>query len=335
MFVGRSRAVSVFTAGVVALAAACGGSDSTGTGSNSPAAMSIVSGNGQVGLVGTALASPLVVKVTSSSGTALAGIAVQFSVQSGAATVAPGTASTDATGQAKATVTLGSSAGNVSTAAVVGSSVSQSFVVTAGDDADLACRAARAQTPAAGGVLPSVSGTGVCLGAAAGGSDYAPVTFFQNRTFATPGQNVTAPARWRSRRRTSPARRRSRTRARTALVGGVLTRRNSSTSASPNRADTAGASRSGRARGDARCAVQRLSTLTLNQIVPLNANGTIPCSSPINIGARVAAISNTAYVLADRLIHGRPRRDCVVRDDVRPPINQLDGRLRPADGHRP
>ena len=71
MLVGRSRAVSLFTVVVVALAAACGGSDSTGTGSSSPSNMTIVSGNGQVGLVGTALALPLVVKVTGSAGTAL------------------------------------------------------------------------------------------------------------------------------------------------------------------------------------------------------------------------------------------------------------------------
>ncbi|HEY2164246.1 MAG TPA: hypothetical protein VGH04_09660, partial [Gemmatimonadaceae bacterium] len=90
MLVGRSRAVSLLVAGVVGAATACGGSDSTGTGSNSPSNLTIVSGNGQVGLIGTALALPLVVKVTGSSGTALAGVSVQFTVQSGAATVVPG-----------------------------------------------------------------------------------------------------------------------------------------------------------------------------------------------------------------------------------------------------
>jgi hypothetical protein len=294
-------------AGVAALAAACGGSDSTGTGSNSPSNMTIVSGNGQVGLVGTALASPLVVKVTSSSGTALSGIGVQFAVQSGAATVTPGTASTDATGQAKATVTLGSSAGNVSIlASVVGSNLTQSFVVTAGTTTqNLACSTAAPQTPAAGGVLPGVSGTGICLGGAAGGSDYALVTFFGNPNQAILGQvNVTAHG---ATGLTTPD---------LTPLGDVF--------ANPQRGFTLGSG--GNAAQEqfdlrlrriaqtqlaplvpgARAAMRRgarfnaiPSSLTLNQIISLNANGNDPCSNPITIGARVAAISNTAYVLAD------------------------------------
>jgi hypothetical protein len=306
MFVGRSRAVSLFMGGVVAVAAACG-SDSTGTGSNSPSAMTIVSGNGQVGLVGTALALPLVVKVTSSSGTPVAGIGVQFAVQSGAATVAPGTASTDATGQAKATVTLGSSAGNVSiVAAVVGSNLTQSFVVTAGTtNQTLACSSSAPQTPAAGGVLPGVSGTGICLGAAAGGSDYALVTFFGNPNQAILGQvNVTAHG---ATGLTTPDLTplgdvfASPQRGFTLGSGGndaqeqfdLRLRRIAQTQLAPLVPGARAAMRSG-ARFNA-----IPSSLTLNQIVPLNANGVVPCSSPINIGARVAAISTTAYVLAD------------------------------------
>jgi len=269
--------------------------------------MTIVSGNGQVGLVGTALAQPLVVKVTGSSGTALAGISVQFSVQTGAATVAPGTASTDATGQAQATVTLGSSAGNVSIqAAVVGSNLTQSFVVTAGTTTQtLACASSAPQTPAAGGVLPGVSGTGICLGAAAGGSDYALVTFFGNPNQAILGQvNVTSHG---ATALTTPD---------LAPLGDVF--------ATPQRGPSLGAGVSdAQEQFDlrlrriaqtqlaplvpaARAAMRRgarfntiPSTLALNQIVSLNANGTVPCSSPITIAARVATISSTTYVLAD------------------------------------
>jgi hypothetical protein len=41
------------------------------------------------------------------------------------------------------------------------------------------------------------------------------------------------------------------------------------------------------------------SSLTVGQIITLNANGTQGCSNPINIGARVVVASQTAYVLAD------------------------------------
>ncbi len=294
-------------AGVVALAAACGGSDSTGTGSNSPSNMTIVSGNGQVGLVGTALALPLVVKVTSSSGTALAGIGVQFAVQSGAATVTPGTATTDATGQAKATVTLGSSAGNVSIlASVVGSNLTQSFVVTAGTTTQtLACSSSAPQTPAAGGVLPGVSGTGICLGAVAGGSDYALVTFFGNPNQAILGQvNVTSlGATALTTPDLTPLGDVFANPQRGITLGGggnpaqeqfdLRLRRIAQTQLAPLVPAARAAMRSG-----ARFNVIP-SSLSLNQIISLNANGNDPCTNAITIAARVAAISNTAYVLAD------------------------------------
>jgi hypothetical protein len=296
----------LLVAGVVGVATACG-SDSTGTGSNSASNISIVSGNGQVGLIGTALALPLVVKVTGSSGTALAGVSVQFTVQSGAATVVPGTATTDATGQAKATVTLGSSAGNVSIqAAVAGSTLTQQFVVTAGTSTQtLACSSGSPQTPAAGGVLPGVSGTGICLGAAAGGSDYSVVVFFGNPDQSVLGQvNVTAHnATALSTPDLTPLADVFATPQRgSALTANVSDaqeqfelklRRIAQTQLAPLVPAARAAMRSG-----ARRSVIP-SSLTLNQVITLNAQGNIPCSSPINIGARVAAISNNSYVLAD------------------------------------
>jgi hypothetical protein len=300
--------MAVVLLGGAALATACGGSDgTTGTGPNSPSNLTIVSGNGQVGLLGTALAAPLVVKVTSSSGTPLAGISVQFAVSSGAATVAPGTATTDATGQAKATVTLGSSAGTISiVASVSGSSLSQQFVVTAGTSSQtLACSSTAPQTPAAGAVLPGVSGTGVCLGAAAGGSDYAVTVFFGNPDQAVLGQvNVVSHgATALTTPDVSPLANVFATPQRGPALGASVSdaqeqfdlklRRIARTQLAPLVPAARARMRSG-ARFN-----QIPSSLTLNQIVTLNAQGSIPCSSPINIGARVAAISNTAYVLAD------------------------------------
>jgi len=306
MLVGRTRAV--FVLAVALFGAACG-SDSTGTGSNSPSNMTIVSGNGQVGVVGTALAQPLVVKVTTSGGTALAGIAVQFSLASGSATINPATATTDATGQAKATVTLGSSAGNISIlASVVGTQLTQSFVVTAGtSNVTTACTSNAPQTPAAGGVLPGVQGTGICLGAAAGGSDYALVVFYGDPNQAILGQvNVaahgatgltTADATPLADVFAAPSSQRM-----VAPLGGasdlqeqfdLRLRRIAQTQLAPLVPGARAAMRN-RARFNA-----IPPSLTVGQVITLNANGADPCTNPINVGARVVAISSTAYVLAD------------------------------------
>jgi hypothetical protein len=48
----------------VVMVAACGGGSAEPTGSSGPSALDIVSGNGQVQLVGTPLTNPLVVRVT-------------------------------------------------------------------------------------------------------------------------------------------------------------------------------------------------------------------------------------------------------------------------------
>ena len=163
---------------------ACG-SEPTGTGSSSPSAHDHrLAATGRSVSSARRSALPLVVKVTSSAGTALAGVAVPFAVTAGAATVTPATATTDATGQAKAQVTLGSSPGTSrSRRAVVGTSSHATFVVTAGTSTQtLRARPARRQTPAAGSVLPGVSGTGICLGGGAGGAEYALVAFYRNPT---------------------------------------------------------------------------------------------------------------------------------------------------------
>ena len=230
-------------------------------------------------------------------------------------------------------------------ATVAGSSFTQPFVVTAGTTTQtLACSSGAPQTPAAGGVLPGVSGTGICLGAAAGGSDYALVAFFGNPNQATLGQvNVTAHGATALTTPdlvplgdvfANPQRGPS-------LGGGgneaqeqfdLRLRRIAQTQLAPLVPGARAAMRSG-ARFNA-----IPSSLTLNQIVPLNANGVVPCSSPINIGARVAAISNTAYRprrhgQSDRRLHRRRVR--VVRDDVRHAHQSARrAELRPADGHR-
>src|SRR6478672_6855185 len=90
--------------------AACSGGDSTAPATTltpSAASLAVVSGSGQIGTVGSALSAPLVVKVATATGTAIAGSTVTFQVTSGSATVAPASAVSDASGQATTQLTLG------------------------------------------------------------------------------------------------------------------------------------------------------------------------------------------------------------------------------------
>ncbi|NIM51143.1 MAG: hypothetical protein GTN62_14480, partial [Gemmatimonadales bacterium] len=73
------------------------------------AAISEVSGSGQTGLINTALANPLVVAVVDQFDNGVPGVGVTFSTSDGL--VSPTNTTTDASGQAQATWTLGSTIG--------------------------------------------------------------------------------------------------------------------------------------------------------------------------------------------------------------------------------
>ena len=79
-----------------------------------------VSGEGQEGTVGKPLAKPFVVSVLNQEGAAFAGAVVRFSVTAGGGTLSPTTATTDANGRARSTLTLGSDPGTNTVAATVG-----------------------------------------------------------------------------------------------------------------------------------------------------------------------------------------------------------------------
>ena len=86
-----------------------------------PHTLTKVSGDGQEGTVSTALAKPFVVSVLDQEGSALAGAVVRFSVTAGGGTLSATTATTNASGQARSTLTLGSDPGtNTVTATVEG-----------------------------------------------------------------------------------------------------------------------------------------------------------------------------------------------------------------------
>ncbi len=303
MFAPRIRgALSLFS---MAAIAACGGGSEPNGPIVTPSAVSIVSGNGQVGLIGTTLAVPLTVRVTS-SGTAEKGVTVAFAVTSGTATVVPASAVTDSLGQAQTQVSLGSSPGNVSiTATVAGTGLVATFTVTAGSTStSIACQGATPTTPAAGGVLPGVAGTGICLGGGAAGAEYALVVFNGNPDSSNiaslsvqshGGATAVSTANITPSLQTIPG------------VGGAAPRVNTLQAAfdaqlrNTARRELTPMMPAARAWMRQRGAAFNVipSTVTNGQILTLNANGIQACTSPINVGARVVSQSNTAIVVAD------------------------------------
>ena len=100
----------------------CGG-ESTGPAGPRPSAMAAVSGDGQTDTAGRTLPQPLVVKVTTSAGAGVSGIAVSWAVTAGGGSLSASSVTTDAQGQAAVTWTLGTVAGagnNRVTATVAG-----------------------------------------------------------------------------------------------------------------------------------------------------------------------------------------------------------------------
>ena len=86
-----------------------------------PHTLTKVSGDGQEGTVGEPLAKPFVVSVLDQNGSAFAGAVVTFSVTAGGGTLSSTTATTNANGRARSTLTLGDDPEtNTVTAAVAG-----------------------------------------------------------------------------------------------------------------------------------------------------------------------------------------------------------------------
>ena len=100
-----------------------------------PQTLTKVSGDGQRGLVGTALAAPFVVSVLDQNGSAFAGAVVTFSVTAGGGTMSSATGTTDARGRARSTLTLGSQPGPNTVKATVAGLDSVTFTATATEQA--------------------------------------------------------------------------------------------------------------------------------------------------------------------------------------------------------
>ena len=98
-----------------------------------PHSLTKVSGDGQQGPVGDPLAKPFVVSVLDQDGEAFAGTVVTFSVTAGGGTLASTSATTDAKGRARSTLTLGNDAGTNTVAATVAGLDPVTFTATATD----------------------------------------------------------------------------------------------------------------------------------------------------------------------------------------------------------
>jgi len=96
-----------------------------------PAALGVVSGGGQSGPVGSALAQPLVVRVKAADSLGVQGVVVNFAVASGGGSLSKLTDTTAATGNATTTWTLGSALGSQSVTATVASAPSLTATLSA------------------------------------------------------------------------------------------------------------------------------------------------------------------------------------------------------------
>ncbi len=122
-----------------------------------PSAISVVSGSGQSGRVGSTLANPAVVQVAASDGIGVAGVTVIFASPVGGS-VSPTTATTDANGRASTTMKLGPTAGPQGfTATAVGLSTAISATATAGDPSAMTIVSGNNQTDSVRAALAPLS----------------------------------------------------------------------------------------------------------------------------------------------------------------------------------
>lgn len=159
-----------------------------------PAAMAVLSGNGQSATVGTALAAPLVVKVRDTFGNLVAGATVKWQVLSGSGTLAALVSTSDASGHASVAYKVGNVPATETVKATLdGTSITATFTATAtlGPAAAIAIVSGNGQTGEEGSVLAAALVVQVkdALGNLVPG---APVTWAVTSSNATLAQATTA-----------------------------------------------------------------------------------------------------------------------------------------------
>lgn len=162
-----------------------------------PGSLVRVSGDGQSGTAGSALAAPFVVRVQDAGGNPVSGVAVNFTVTSGGGSITPATATTNASGQASATATLGATAGansfTVTSVGLSGSPMVFTATGTAGAAATLIRVSGDGQTATVGTALSApfvvrvedangnpVSGRAITFAVASGGGSISPLNATTN-----------------------------------------------------------------------------------------------------------------------------------------------------------
>ena len=95
-----------------------------------------ISGNSQTAVVSTALSNPFVVEVQDQNGDALSGVTVTFAVTGGGGTLSATSVTTNASGRASSTLTLGSTAGTNTVTATVSGITAITFTATGTAAAD-------------------------------------------------------------------------------------------------------------------------------------------------------------------------------------------------------
>lgn len=121
-----------------------------------PATLTKTAGDGQTGVVAEPLPQPVGLRVADRYGNAVPNVAVTWTPSLG--TVAPAAATTDATGQASATWTLGQSSGPHALSAIVSGLAPAQFAATAraGPVTSIVVTAGGGQSATAGSALPSL-----------------------------------------------------------------------------------------------------------------------------------------------------------------------------------
>jgi len=147
----QSMTITGLPAGLVASSFSVKAMAGAGGGGESPANLVSFAGNGQSGTVGQQLASPLVVRVTSLSGTPVAGVPVLFAVTLGGGSLSVAQTMTDGQGLASTALTLGAVAGTNLVTAVSGTLSGSPVLFTL---------TARASGPGPAMSLVNVSGNG-------------------------------------------------------------------------------------------------------------------------------------------------------------------------------
>jgi alpha-tubulin suppressor-like RCC1 family protein len=129
------RLINVLSAIGFAAVSACGGGDPIGPAQPSGVAtLNLVSGNGQNGIVATALAQDFVVRVDDQAGVPVAGATVTWTIGSGGGSISPTTDVTDANGLSQARLTLGPNPGTNTAIATIQGITPVTFTAIASAD---------------------------------------------------------------------------------------------------------------------------------------------------------------------------------------------------------